>query len=99
MRPLQLTLQAFSSYQKKTVLDFRLLGQTGVFVIWGDTGSGKTSIFDGISYALYGEQSGQEVHNHLTFEIVKNRIQKLKLLLNWNLKIKDWSIPFIALLN
>ncbi|WP_454995941.1 AAA family ATPase, partial [Bulleidia extructa] len=51
MRPLQLTLQAFSSYQKKTVLDFRLLGQTGVFVIWGDTGSGKTSIFDGISYS------------------------------------------------
>ena len=67
MRPLQLTLQAFSSYQKKTVLDFRLLGQTGVFVIWGDTGSGKTSIFDGISYALYGEQSGQEVHKPLDF--------------------------------
>ncbi|QRG86566.1 AAA family ATPase [Bulleidia sp. zg-1006] len=78
MRPLQLTLQAFSSYQKKTVIDFRQLGQNGIFVIWGNTGSGKTTLFDGISYALYGEQSGQELHRPFDFRNRQEQDRKVE---------------------
>lgn len=57
MRPLQLTMTAFGPYAEKTRIDFRKLDQ-GVYLICGDTGSGKTTIFDAIVFALYGEGSG-----------------------------------------
>jgi len=56
MRPIRLTMQAFGSYGKKTTLDFRSVSQN-LFLITGDTGSGKTTIFDAIVFALYGEAS------------------------------------------
>lgn len=57
MKPLCLKMSAFGSYAQETVIDFRKVNQ-GVFLITGDTGSGKTTIFDGITYALYGQTSG-----------------------------------------
>ncbi len=57
MRPRILKLTAFGSYCGETVIDFRDIRQ-GVFLITGDTGAGKTTIFDGITYALYGVSSG-----------------------------------------
>ena len=59
MRPIRLSLQYFGSYTHKQTIDFDLLGTKGLYLITGDTGSGKTTIFDAILYALYGSMSGE----------------------------------------
>lgn len=60
MRILKLTMTAFGPYKGTEVIDFRELGEQRLFVISGMTGAGKTTIFDGISFALYGSGSGQD---------------------------------------
>ena len=63
MRPIKLVISAFGPYRDEVVIDFEKLGSSGIYLITGETGSGKTTIFDAISFALYGEASGSRREN------------------------------------
>ena len=82
MRPLLLTMQAFGPYGNKVSVDFRLLGESGLYLISGDTGAGKTTIFDGICYALFDKTSGsnrtaEELRSKYAMEGVQTEVELL----------------------
>lgn len=58
MRPLRLRMSGFGPYRETNIIDMESLGRGGLYLITGDTGAGKTFIFDAITYALYGDMSG-----------------------------------------
>ena len=58
MKPIKLTMSAFGPYKEETIIEFDKLGNSGLFLVTGDTGAGKTTIFDAISFALFNDVSG-----------------------------------------
>ena len=72
MRPLKLSFESFNSYANKTSIDFEDFSSNGIFLITGPTGSGKTTIFDAIKYALYGVASGEDRKNISNFSDFAN---------------------------
>ena len=81
MKPLKLTMQAFGSYGERTVIDFSVPNQN-LFLVTGDTGSGKTTLFDAIVFALYGEtgsennkKSGDELRSQFADESVQPMVE------------------------
>lgn len=67
MKPIKLVMSAFGPYRDTVVLDFSELGSSGVYLITGDTGAGKTTVFDAISFALYGVCAGGKKKSPKTF--------------------------------
>ena len=59
MRPMTLMLTAFGAYAGSQTVDFEAAGAGGLFLVTGDTGAGKTTLFDGVCYALFGKLTGR----------------------------------------
>lgn len=92
MRPIKLTVSAFGPYADKTEFDFDKLGTGGLYLITGDTGAGKTTIFDAITYALYGDPSG----NNREVSMFRSKYADIKtptfVRLVFNYKGKEYAI-------
>lgn len=80
MRPIKLVMTGFESYRDKTTIDFEELGTKGLYLITGDTGAGKTTIFDAITYVLYGSPSGTDrsvdmLRSHFADESIPTEVE------------------------
>ena len=91
MRPLKLTMTAFGPYAEKTVIDFREFHE-GVYLITGDTGAGKTTIFDAIVFALYGEGSGSGRSGDMFHSDYVDKFQDTEVELEFSCRDKEYKV-------
>lgn len=75
MKPLKLVMSAFGPYAGEEIIDFEQMGNCGLYLITGDTGAGKTTVFDAISYALFGESSGHRESTMLRSKFAEGKIK------------------------
>ena len=92
MRPLKLVMSAFGPYAGKTELDLNKLGNSGLYLITGDTGAGKTTIFDAITYALFGEASGENRESSMFRSKYANPETPTEVELYFSCKGKDYYV-------
>lgn len=92
MRPIKLIMSAFGPYADEITLNFDELGENGLYLICGDTGAGKTTIFDAITYALYGEASGDNRKSEMfRSKYAKNNVQTF-VYLKFRCKEKEYEV-------
>ena len=91
MRPLKLSMTAFGPYAEKTTIDFRELNE-GVYLITGDTGAGKTTIFDAIVFALYGEGSGSGRNSDMFHSDYVDKFTDTEVELEFSCRDKEYRI-------
>lgn len=92
MRPLKLVMSAFGPYAGVQVLDFTELGSRSIFLIHGPTGSGKTTILDGICFALYGDSSGAERNGKTMRSQFANENQVTEVIFEFELKSQKYRV-------
>ena len=91
MRPLKLTMTAFGPYAEKTTIDFEKLNN-GVYLITGDTGAGKTTIFDAIVFALYGQGSGSGRNSDMFHSDYVDAFTKTEVILEFLCRKKKYRV-------
>lgn len=91
MKPLKLTMTAFGPYAEQTTIDFRELNQ-GVYLITGDTGAGKTTIFDAIVFALYGVGSGSGRDDNMFHSDYVDKFSDTEVELVFSNKEKEYKV-------
>ena len=91
MRPLKLVMTAFGPYANETVIDFQKLNN-GVYLITGDTGAGKTTIFDAIVFALYGEGSGSGRNSDMFHSDYVDKFTDTKVVLEFLCQNKEYKV-------
>ena len=92
MKPLKLVMNAFGTFLHKTEIDFTVLNQQGLYLITGPTGSGKTTIFDAIVYALYGVASGDNRDQDMVRSDFATKKDKTYVSLTFSLEGKVYNI-------
>ncbi len=92
MRPTKLTISAFGPFADKQELDLNLLGDKGIYLITGDTGAGKTTLFDAITYALFGEPSGDVRQVNMLRSDYADKETPTKVVLEFTHKGQNYSI-------
>ena len=92
MRPTKLTITAFGPFADKQELDLNLLGDKGIYLITGDTGAGKTTLFDAITYALFGEPSGDVRQVNMLRSDYADKDTPTKVVLEFTHKGQNYSI-------
>ena len=93
MKPLKLTMQAFGSYVKPGTIDFEKPEQN-LFLITGDTGAGKTTIFDAITYALYDQTSLMRLYLRCMEKQVPVRIKKAETNCRVSMQNQIWILSW-----
>ena len=92
MKPLHLTMSAFGPYADKIEVPFERFGESGLYLVTGDTGAGKTTIFDAITFALYGESSGKVRDSSMLRSDYASPTQKTEVCLTFSYKGEIYKV-------